>query len=142
MAEIGGSMGPLYGMMFTETAAAIRDRVDIDAAAFLDMLQAGLAGVRSLGDVKRGDKTMLDTLIPAVDAFAAAVDAGATLPEALERMARVAEEGKESTRGMVARIGRASRLGERSRGVLDAGATSCCLILTTLAERGRAAAAA
>jgi dihydroxyacetone kinase len=59
---------------------------------------------------------------------------GASLQEALEQMADAAEKGKESTVNLVAKIGRSSRLGERSRGVLDAGAASCALILQTFAR--------
>jgi phosphoenolpyruvate---glycerone phosphotransferase subunit DhaL len=80
-----------------------------------------------------GDKTIMDVLIPAAGAYAVAVTKGASFKEALEAMATAAENGKESTRDLVAKIGRASRLGERSRGVLDAGATSGALILQTMA---------
>ena len=81
-----------------------------------------------------GDKTIMDTLIPAQEAYQAAVEKGASLPEALAQMSEAAEQGKESTRDLGAKIGRASRLGERSRGVLDAGATSGALILQTFAK--------
>lgn len=131
MSEIGGSMGPLYGLMFEDMAAALKGCATIDAAAFSAMLNAGLAGVRGVGGAEVGDKTLLDTLVPAVAAFDAARAEGFT--PALIAMAAAAERGRDSTVELVARIGRASRLGERSRGVLDAGATSCCLILTTLA---------
>ena len=98
------------------------------------MLRAALGAIQSLGDAKPGDKTLLDTLIPAVNAFEASVEAGEDFSTALHKMAEAAEAGKESTREMVAKIGRASRLGERSRGHLDPGATSCCLLLRALAE--------
>ena len=130
MSEIGGSMGPLYGLMFQEMAASIEGRTAIDADAFSAMLNAGLAGVRSTGSAKVGDKTLIDTLVPAVEAFDAAKAEG--FSPALSKMAEAAEKGRDSTVDLVARIGRASRLGERSRGVLDAGATSCCMILSEL----------
>ena len=95
------------------------------------MLNAGLEGVRGVGSAEVGDKTLMDTLVPAVGAFDAAQDQG--FAAALQAMVAAAEAGRDSTLDLAARIGRASRLGERSRGVLDAGATSCCLILTTLA---------
>lgn len=72
---------------------------------------------------------MLDTLQPAVEAYRAAQQSGATFAECLAQMRAAAERGKDSTRDLVAKIGRASRLGERSRGHLDAGATSCFFIL-------------
>lgn len=131
MSEIGGSMGPLYGLMFEDMAGALAGRDTLDAAAFSAMLNAGLEGVRSVGSAEVGDKTLMDTLVPAVGAFDAAQDQG--FAAALQAMVAAAEAGRDSTLDLVARIGRASRLGERSRGVLDAGATSCCLILTTLA---------
>lgn len=131
MAEIGGSMGPLYGMMFSDMADAISGKDNIDAAAFGTMLEAGRDGVVAIGSAKVGDKTLLDTLIPAVTAFQ---EANGDFAARLATMKAAAETGRDSTRDLVARIGRASRLGERSRGVLDAGATSCCMILLALAD--------
>ena len=134
MGEIGGSMGPLYGMMFTEFAEAIEGVERIDAALFSTMLHKGLEGVQSIGSAKVGDKTLLDTFVPAVEAFDAATGGGRSFAEALDALVEAADKGRDSTIDLVARIGRASRLGERSRGVLDAGATSCALILGSLAE--------
>ena len=134
MTEIGGAMGPLYGTLFMEMAGACKGKAAIDEQVWKQMLTAGLAGVKDLGGAQVGDKTLLDTLSPATEAFAAAVDRGASFHEALRQMVDAAEKGKESTRGLVARLGRASRLGERSRGVLDAGATSCYLILKSMAD--------
>ena len=136
MGEIGGSMGPLYGMMFEDMASAIKGRDRVDAADFSAMLNAGLSGVQAIGNAKVGDKTLIDTLVPAITAFDAAIDHG--FDAALIAMAAAAETGRDSTVDMVAKVGRSARLGERSRGVLDAGATSCCLILTCLSEAVRA----
>ena len=113
-------------------AQALDGRDVIDTAAVAAMLAAGLAGVQAMGNARVGDKTMIDTLAPAVAAFETHSDKG--LAEALARMVAAAETGRDSTIGLVARLGRASRLGERSRGMLDAGAVSCCLILTALAQ--------
>lgn len=132
MSEIGGSMGPLYGLMFEDMAAALQGQEDIDAEVFSAMLNGGLEGVRGVGSAQVGDKTLMDTLVPAVAAFDAARGEG--FAAALAAMAVAAEQGRDSTIDLVAKIGRASRLGERSRGVLDAGATSCCMILTVLAQ--------
>ncbi|MBE0690347.1 MAG: dihydroxyacetone kinase subunit L [Anaerolineae bacterium] len=133
LTEIGGAMGPLYGTLFAEMAAVCRGKETIDAPTFAAMLNAGLRGVQDLGDAQVGDKTLIDTLVPADASYAAALAEGATFANALKRMAQAAEAGKESTRMLIAKIGRASRLGERSRGHLDAGATSCFLILDSLA---------
>ena len=138
MTEIGGSMGPLYGVMFTEFAEALAGKDRIDAATFGKMLHAGLSGIQSIGSAKVGDKTLLDTFVPAAEAFDRATADGRSFGEALEELVAAAEKGRDSTIDLVARIGRASRLGERSRGVLDAGATSCAIILKEIAEGARA----
>lgn len=134
LGEIGGAMGPLYGSFFLEMASACADKTAIDANTFGAMLEAGLAVIQDLGGAKVGDKTLLDTLQPAVEAYRAAQQSGATFAECLAQMRAAAERGKDSTRDLVAKIGRASRLGERSRGHLDAGATSCFFILNAFAE--------
>ena len=133
MSEIGGSMGPLYGSFFMEMADSARGKAAIGANDFLDMLNAGLAGITSIVPTKVGDKTLLDVLVPSIDAFEAAL-AGAGFSEALVALKTKATESREATKDMVAKVGRASRLGERSRGFYDAGATSCALILTSLAD--------
>lgn len=133
MSEIGGSMGPLYGMMFADMADALEGVAEIDAEAFGRMLHAGLEGGQAIGSAKVGDKTLIDTLVPAIEAYDNALAEGSDWRGALAAMRAAAEAGRDSTLDMVAKIGRSSRLGERSRGVLDAGATSCCLILVALA---------
>jgi phosphoenolpyruvate---glycerone phosphotransferase subunit DhaL len=133
LTRIGGAMGPLYGSFFTEMGAACRGVERIDEETFGRMLVAGRAVVEDLGEARVGDKTLLDALVPASDAFLAAVSMGTSFAEALAAMAEAAERGRDSTRDLVARVGRASRLGERSRGALDAGATSCWLLLAAMA---------
>ncbi len=134
LSDIGGSMGPLYGTFFTEMADALEGAEQIDAARFAAMLRAGNATVVDLGGAKLGDKTLVDVLAPAEAAFNAARERGDDFAGCLTAMKDAAATGLESTRDMVARIGRASRLGERSRGTLDAGAASCSLLLATLAD--------
>jgi phosphoenolpyruvate---glycerone phosphotransferase subunit DhaL len=132
--DVGGSMGPLYGAFFGAMSEALGEREVVDASAFSAMLGGGLAALQEIGGAKVGDKTLLDALAPACQAFEAARAGGLSFAECLARMAAAAEEGKEATRGLVAKVGRASRLGERSRGVLDAGATSCALLLQSMAR--------
>ncbi len=134
LTEIGGAMGPLYGTLFLEMAQTCQGKTEIDGVLFGKMLAAAYVGVVDVGSAKVGDKTMVDTLAPAQAAYQDALQRGLSFEQALQAMAAAAAEGKESTRQLVAKVGRASRLGERSRGVLDAGATSCCLILTSLAD--------
>lgn len=134
MTEIGGSMGPLYGMMFADMAEALGDAESIDPATFGTMLKAGLEGVQGIGNAQVGDKTLIDAFSPAHDAFDQAIAEGKSFEEALAAMKHAAEAGRDSTVDLVAKLGRSARLGERSRGVLDAGATSCCLILSGFAD--------
>lgn len=130
--DIGGSMGPLYGMFFDEMAMACEDEEDITADVFAEMITGAVEGIQDISPAKVGDKTLLDTLVPAKEAFVAAKDEGKDFGACLDAMNEAAEKGWQSTEDMVAKIGRASRLGERSRGVLDAGATSCYHIISTI----------
>ena len=130
--DIGGSMGPLYGMLFDEMAQACEDEEEITADVFAEMITASVEGIQDISPAQVGDKSLLDTLIPAKEAFVEAKEAGKDFAECLDAMNAAAEKGWQSTKDLVAKIGRASRLGERSRGVLDAGATSCYFIITTI----------
>lgn len=132
--EIGGSMGPIYGTLFTGMADAAGGAAQIDAATLAAMLEAGLAELYDIVEARVGDKTLVDTVAPATAALRAAAGESKPLKDALADMAEAARHGRDSTVDMVARYGRSSRLGERSRGVPDAGATSCCLLLTAMAE--------
>lgn len=134
MEGIGGSMGPLYGSLFIGMADEVRGCEEIDAATFAHLLRGGLTSLQDITEAGVGDKCLMDTLIPAVEAFEQAHAAGSSFNDALEAMKAAASQGRDSTKDLVAKIGRASRLGERSLGVLDAGAVSCCLILTRLAD--------
>ena len=131
--DIGGSMGPIYGTFF-ETLADGLDVPEFDAIDLKETFGNVVDALKDLAGAKEGDKTLIDTAAPAARAFAAALDEGKSLGEALDALATGAADGLESTRGMQAKIGRAARLGERSIGHLDAGATSCDIILETLAK--------
>lgn len=132
--EIGGSMGPLYGTIFMGLAKACKDVEDIDKDVFKEMIVRALTDLGGFDKAKIGDKTLMDCIHPAVEAYKAALEAGKDFSSALDDLKAAAEAGKDSTKDMVAKLGRASRLGERSRGVLDAGATSCNLILQSMSN--------
>lgn len=132
--EIGGSMGPIYGTIFLSMAEPAEDEDEITLAKFGEMLQNGLDELYDIIDARPGDKTIVDTLFPCVEYINEAAAAGTEFADALDEMKVRAQKGMESTKDMVARYGRASRLGERSRGVQDAGATSCCIILQAMAD--------
>ena len=133
MDDIGGSMGPLYGVFFEEISLSII-KENISAETFAEMLNNSIKAIKDIGNAKPGDKTLLDTLVPAYEAFENAHINGNNFYDSLNEMKKGAYEGWQSTKDMVAKIGRASRLGERSRGVLDAGATSCYLIINSMAD--------
>lgn len=138
MLKIGGSMGPLYGKFFKALSKGSEGVDEIDAKTVKAMLDGALEAIQSISQAKPGDKTLMDTLVPAVETYSNALEQGKSLREALDDMKQAAIEGRDSTKDMVAKIGRSSRLGERSKGTLDAGATSCCLILETMANSMKA----
>ena len=133
MNDIGGSMGPLYGVFFEEISLSVNTE-NISAESFAELLNNSIKAIKDIGNAKSGDKTLLDTLVPAYEKFETALINGDNFYDSLNELKKGAFEGWQSTKDMVAKIGRASRLGERSRGVLDAGATSCYLILNSMAE--------
>lgn len=132
--EIGGSMGPIYGTLFLEMAEAAAGHEEISVKVLAEMLAAGLDGLYEMSDARVGDKTLIDTLAPAADALKKAADKKNSLKDALDAMVQAAQRGCDSTRELKAKYGRSSRLGERSKGVLDAGAVSCRIILSSMAE--------
>lgn len=133
--DIGGSMGPIYGTIFMDMAEAGEKEETITLPVFSKMLRAALEGLQGIVEAQVGDKTLVDTLSPACDALKKAEVDGEDFSQALDNMKKAAEEGRDSTKDMVAKFGRSARLGERSRGVLDAGATSCCIILEAMADQ-------
>ena len=132
MMKIGGSMGPLYGKFFLSIGKALDGVPEIGKEEFGAALNAALDAIHAISPAQVGDKTLMDVLIPAQEAYNGA--AGASFAEALDAMDAAALKGRDSTVDMVAKLGRSSRLGERSRGVMDAGSASCYLILHTMAD--------
>ncbi len=132
--KIGGSMGPIYGTLFMDMASEAGDEEDITPELFERMLEAGMEGLYEIVDARPGDKTLVDTLYPALDAIKTAVKDGKSFNEALDSMKEAALLGRDSTKELTAKYGRSARLGERSRGVLDAGAVSCCILLEAMAD--------
>lgn len=132
--EIGGSMGPIYGTLLMNIGEAGEGLEDIKLEDFANMLETGFKELCEIVDARVGDKTLIDSLAPAVESLKNSVKSDEEYTAALDKMKMAAAEGRNSTKDMVAKFGRSSRLGERSRGVLDAGATSCCIILTAMAD--------
>ena len=134
ISKTGGASGPLYGTGFRQAGTALGEAPDVSAVRLGIALAAGLAGIQQLGAAAEGDKTMVDALIPAVNAYRAVVDTGGDLPEATRAAADAAARGLQATVGLSARKGRASYLGSRTIGHEDPGAASTVLILRALAS--------
>lgn len=134
VSNVGGASGPLYGTNFLRFGAAAGAVDSLDAAGLGAALRAGVDGIVARGKAEPGDKTMLDALLPALDAYDTAVAGGASLADAVSAAASAAEAGRDATEPLVARKGRASYLGERSAGHIDPGSASSALMLRTLAD--------
>ena len=133
MNSVGGAMGALYGTFFLKLSQAGAGKSEVNLGDLVGMLQTGEQGILDIGKANLGDKTLIDTLSPAVRAIEVAEKEGKSLADALADFEQAAKQGMESTRDMLAKMGRASRLGERTIGHQDAGATSCYFILRSLA---------
>jgi dihydroxyacetone kinase-like protein len=134
VSTVGGASGPLWGTALRRVGKALGDEPEVSGGELCAALGVGVAAVAELGGAERGDKTMLDSLGPAVEALDAALGAGQPLGAALEAATAAAEEGMRGTIPLLARKGRASYLGERSIGHQDPGATSAALIVAALAR--------
>ncbi len=132
--KIGGSMGPLYGYFFKYMASTCDGKKMIDAVVFGEMISNSRKGIEKISEAKVGDKTMMDVLVPSEQTYLISLADGKSFLECLDDMTVAAQQGRESTKDLVARLGRSSRLGERSRGVIDAGAASCCLVIETFSN--------
>jgi dihydroxyacetone kinase-like protein len=132
--KVGGASGPLYGSLYLGMAKELGDADEVDDTRLATALRAGYDSVVARGKAQLEDKTMLDAWHPALEALDAALAEGNELGGALDQAARAAEAGMKATIPMVARKGRASYLGERSRDHQDPGATSTHLILEALAK--------
>jgi phosphoenolpyruvate---glycerone phosphotransferase subunit DhaL len=131
---MGGTSGPLLGTFFLRAGTACAGKSELAPADVVALFQAGIDGIQQRGKAALGDKTMLDALIPAVEAMRGALDAGNNLPDILNRGAAAAEAGMQATKNMQARKGRGSYLGDRSVGHQDPGATGAYLLVKAAAE--------
>jgi phosphoenolpyruvate---glycerone phosphotransferase subunit DhaL len=134
VSTVGGASGPLYGTAFLRAGGVPAGQHDFGADELVAALEAALEGIIARGKADRGEKTMLDTLGPAVDALKAARGRGADLLAAVREATAAAEAGMRSTVPMLATKGRASYLGERSIGHQDPGATSAYLMASVLQQ--------
>ena len=132
MSEVGGSSGPLYGSFFVKMAMRFRGCESISPELFGEALSDGVNGVISLGKASIGDKTMLDTLVPACDACKSALAEEGDIVYALTKAFDAAIIGAEGTIPLIAKKGRASFLGDKSIGHKDPGAASSVIIIEAM----------
>lgn len=124
----GGSTGPLFGSLFMGMSEALEGKTSIDSETLAKMFESGLVAIQLQTKAQVGDKTMIDSLVPAINALRAAADKHEDLVVLMQAATKAAEEGALATRNMQARFGRAKHQGERTIGHQDPGATSTSLV--------------
>ncbi|MPV49242.1 dihydroxyacetone kinase subunit L [Pseudactinotalea sp. HY160] len=135
--KVGGVSGPIWGTAFMRAGAAAGDRTELTGPEVVEAMRAAVEGVKHRGQAEIGDKTLLDALVPAIDALEAALTAGDDGATALQHAADAAVTAAEGTLGMLAKRGRAAYTGERSRDSVDAGATAIGVILQAISAAWR-----
>ena len=133
MSNTSGSTSSLTGSFFIGMSHAVSGE-ELDTIQTIAMFESGLANVRTSSRANVGDKTLMDALIPAIEAMTALKEQLPTLADLFTAAAEAAKKGADSTKDLVAKFGRAKNLGERSRGTLDAGAVSTAMIYRAYAD--------
>jgi len=131
---VGGASGPLYGTFFLQAGVATANKMELSLADWVTAIDGAIVSLMARGKANVGDKTMVDALVPALNALKQAVADGLDEREALRQSVVAAEQGMKNTIPMVARRGRASYLAERSAGHQDPGATSSYLMFKAMQE--------
>lgn len=140
MQYCGGASGPIWGSAFRTAAKSAGDKKELSIKEFAEMLQAAVAGIQSTGErsfgrgAVVGDKTLIDALVPCADSWTESAGSGDDVKTAFTKAAKAAVEGAKATEGIVARMGRAGTVGERSLGYPDAGAFALGVIFTEISE--------
>lgn len=124
VSTVGGASGPLYGTAYMRAGMAVKGKDELDAQDISKIFEAAIGGIQARGKATTGEKTMLDAIIPAKEAYDKAIADGKNVAEALGAAEDAAWKGVEYTKTIIATKGRASYLGERSIGHQDPGATS------------------
>jgi len=140
MEHCGGASGPIWGGAFRAASKAVEGKMELTVGEFAEMLQATLKGIQSVGErsfgrgAEVGDKTLVDALVPCINSWSESAATGANFKTAFEKGAEAAVKGAEYTKEIVARMGRAGTVGERSLGYPDAGAYALGVIFTELSR--------
>lgn len=131
---MGGAIGPIIGALFTGGAAHLKESADWGSPEFAVMFADGIQRIKLIGGAKEGDRTLVDALSPAADVLKECAADGKDLRTSMAEAALAAEKGAQSTKEMVAKKGRAKFLGEKSKGYVDAGATTMYLVVKAMSE--------
>ena len=134
LSKVGGASGPLYGTAYMQAGKVLAGKTSLTPEDGKAVFEAVIAGIQKRGKAVKGEKTMLDAIIPASEAYAAAIDGGSSAADALDAMCKAAEEGVEYTKTIIATNGRASYLGDRSIGHQDPGATSATITMQSIRD--------
>jgi dihydroxyacetone kinase-like protein len=126
--RIGGTSGPIWGTAFLRAGTTLADKPSPSGDDVVAALRASIEGIKQRGNSDLGDKTLLDSLVPAVDTLERELQAGRPAAEALAAATTTAQEAAEATKGMLAQRGRAAYSGERSRDSVDAGAVGIAVM--------------
>lgn len=131
---VGGVSGTVWGTAFLRAGITLGTKTEITRPDVIAMFRSAIEGIKKRGNTDLGDKTLLDALVPAVDALEKAFDEGKETSVALEEAAVVARQAAEATRPMLAKRGRAAYTGERSIGTLDAGAVAIAVLFEAVSK--------
>lgn len=134
ISTVGGASGPLYGTAFLKASLVVNGKMEVNKEDAIKMFDEAIKGIMSRGKAQKGEKTMLDALIPAFQALKESTDSGDSLTETAVKCKQAALDGVEFTKKIIATKGRASYLGERSLGHQDPGATSSYLMLEVISN--------
>lgn len=135
LSTIGGASGPLFASFFMSMAKSLKANASTDTLSMALAFEAGVLAIMQRGKAQAGEKTMLDVLIPVANSFKLLAEQGQSSKDIAQALKIVASEGLESTRNMLATKGRASGLGERAIGHLDAGAKSCQVMIHSVCDQ-------
>jgi len=134
ISAVGGASGTIWGTAFLRAGMTLGNKETVTQEDIIPMFHSAIEGIKKRGNSDLGDKTLLDALVPAVDALEKALAEGKSGSEALDEAAIVARERAEATRPMLAKRGRAAYTGERSIGTLDAGAVAMAVLFEAVSK--------
>lgn len=137
VSTVGGASGPLYGTAFMKAGASAKNKEALSDQDVIAAFEGGVDGIKLRGKAVQGEKTILDSMIPAIDAMKKSISEGKSMTLALEAAEKAAWKGVAYTKTIIATKGRASYLGERSIGHQDPGATSMAYLIQAAKEAAR-----